>query len=120
MLTKNALTVLKRLNTITGGTEKEITYIYGKPVLCLLENSEVSWDFSEYDPEIDSIMEMLENNGAIKATRNHVFRLTQIGIHYQELQRLERREKWKERIFGFISGVAVAVIGDLIVRWLAG
>lgn len=31
-----------------------------------------------------------------------------------------RREKWLDRLYGFLSGVAATAIGGLIVQWLAG
>lgn len=40
--------------------------------------------------------------------------LTQAGLKRKELQRLEKRERWKERIAGFISGVAVELVVVLI------
>ena len=44
--------------------------------------------------------------------------LTQRGIKYRELLRLEAAERWKERLFGFISGVALTLLAALIARWL--
>lgn len=120
MLTDQAVSILKMLVDLTGGTEKRITYVPGKSAFCLWDDSSITRDFSEYDSEIDSIMEMLADAGAIKPIMNHVFRLTQIGLHYRELQKLECREKWKERIYGFISGVLVTVIGGVIVHLLTG
>lgn len=46
------------------------------------------------------------------------FRLKHQGLHYKEISRLTKREKWKERIYGFLSGVAVTVLGGLIIEWL--
>ena len=31
---------------------------------------------------------------------------------------LSKRERWKERIFGFLSGVAVTVFGGIILEWI--
>lgn len=117
MLTDQAVSILKMLVDLTGGTERRITYVPGKSAFCLWDDSSITRDFSEYDSEIDSITEMLADAGAIKPIMNHVFRLTQIGLHYRELQKLERREKWKERAYGFVSGVVTTVIAELI-AWL--
>lgn len=37
--------------------------------------------------------------------RNMGIALTQSGKSYKELQRLEARERWRERLYGFISGI---------------
>lgn len=46
--------------------------------------------------------------------------LTQAGIAYKEIQQLETWAKWKERIYGFISGVAVTVLAGFIIKLFAG
>lgn len=46
------------------------------------------------------------------------FHLTHEGLHFKELNSLETRERWKERIIGFISGVLVTVIGGLLLNWI--
>lgn len=48
------------------------------------------------------------------------FCLKHEGLHFKEFKRLTRREKWKERLYGFISGVLVTVLGGLLIKWLAG
>lgn len=116
MLTEKSLAVLRMLIDLTGGTEKSVTYVIGKPLFCLWENRSVTRDFTEYDPEINGIMDALESAGAIKGVGSHVFRLTQIGLHYDELQRLERRERWKERLWGYLGGVLTGVTVTLLVE----
>lgn len=46
--------------------------------------------------------------------KNNAFRLTHEGMHYKEIRYLEARERWIERIIGFISGVLVSVLGGVI------
>ena len=53
-------------------------------------------------------------NGELKIA----FHLTHEGLHFKELKSLEVRERWKERIIGFGSGVLVAVIGDILLNWI--
>ncbi len=36
--------------------------------------------------------------------------LTQGGKAYKEIRRMEERDKWLERLYGFIAGVAVSVL----------
>lgn len=38
---------------------------------------------------------------------------------WNTLRVLSKRERWKERIFGFISGVLVTVASGLILSWLS-
>ncbi|MBM6680058.1 hypothetical protein [Pseudoflavonifractor capillosus] len=54
-----------------------------------------------------------------KGRVNIAFTLKHEGLHYKEFRRLTAIERWKERIFGFVSGVAVTVIGGLILEWLS-
>ena len=49
---------------------------------------------------------------------NIAFRLTHQGLHYKEFRRLTSKERWKERIIGFMSGMAITVIGALILSWI--
>lgn len=109
MLTKQARDILKILIDLTGGTDKNVTYVFGQPQFCLWDDSSSTRDFSKYDPEINSIMEALADAGAIKPTGNHVFHLTHLGIHYKQIQWLERREKWRERLWGYVFGVLTGV-----------
>lgn len=46
--------------------------------------------------------------------------LTQDGRKYRELIHLEQIERWKERLFGFVSGVLVTVFGGVMLSLLAG
>lgn len=46
--------------------------------------------------------------------------LTQVGLKYKEINRLERKERWKERAFGFFSGILITVIGGIILSWFVG
>ena len=46
------------------------------------------------------------------------------GVYFLENYRAERflttRERWLERLYGFISGALVTIISGLILGWLAG
>lgn len=46
--------------------------------------------------------------------------LTQSGIKYRELRSLERRERWKERAYGFFSGVLLTILSGVIIQTVAG
>lgn len=38
---------------------------------------------------------------------------------WNTLRVLSRRERWKERLYGFVSGVLVTVLSGLILSWLS-
>lgn len=46
--------------------------------------------------------------------------LTQRGFYFDEMNRLERRERWKERALGFFSGIATSVLAGVILSLLVG
>lgn len=45
------------------------------------------------------------------------FKLSHMGLHKKEFDLLSKKEKWKERLWGFFSGIAVSVISGVII-WL--
>ncbi len=47
------------------------------------------------------------------------FYLDHKGLHHEEFNRLEAKERWKERFYGFVSGVLVSVLASLIILWLS-
>lgn len=49
---------------------------------------------------------------------NISFRLNHEGLHYKEFQRLTQVERWKERAYGFFSGVLISVLAGIIIEWL--
>ena len=53
--------------------------------------------------------------GAIVATRAGKIEVRR----WRTMHVLSNRERWKERIFGFLSGVLVTVVGGLILAWLS-
>lgn len=67
------------------------------------------------------LLDELEELKAIKwADAQHTgFSMTGIGLEYKEIDRLEKAERWKERIFGFVSGILVTVLATLIIGWFA-
>ena len=77
-------------------------------------------------PDILAAVKYLAENGFVEYRRLHAkheninvaFRLTHTGLHYKEIRNLAARERWKERIIGFISGVLVSVIGGVILSWI--
>ena len=48
------------------------------------------------------------------------FRLTHEGLHYREFKRLTKKERWKERFWGFLSGVTISVISGIIISLISG
>lgn len=61
------------------------------------------------------VMDILEDMGEKKLIRwgdkEHTgFRLLESGRSYKEIQGLENRDRWKERLIGFVSGALITVI----------
>ena len=81
----------------------------------------------DYICEISSIKNLVKNGFAEYAYRvsssgqkDAGIALTQVGLKYKEINRLERRERWKERIAGFCFGVASSVIAAIIIKLTVG
>lgn len=47
------------------------------------------------------------------------FYLDHKGIHHEEFNCLKAKERWKERFYGFVSGILVSVLASLIISWLS-
>lgn len=84
MLTRQSKEILKRLKRLAVNTDQPISYIYGSPKFCLVDDLDRTVDFSDLDDEIDSIMESLTAEGLVMADNNHVFHLSQKAIHYSQ------------------------------------
>lgn len=46
-------------------------------------------------------------------------RLSHKGVNRKEMRLLEKKERWKERAWGFISGVLMTVLAGLILSWFS-
>ena len=85
---------------------------------------EMASDIGIGKTELAAALMYLQNKNCIEffqaygAKENNAFRLTHEGMHYKEIRYLEARERWIERIIGFVSGVLVSVLGGLILSWL--
>lgn len=95
----------------------------------------------KYGPEALSVIDFLMENNLAKEYDHSLKPFVPDGVDYAEppignivatrqgalevkrwstSKSLSNRERWKERIFGFISGVAVTVIGGLILQGFVG
>lgn len=79
--------------------------------------------------DVLAAVKYLAENGFVEYRRLHTkrgtsinlaFRLTHTGLHYKEFRYLAARERWMERIIGFVSGVLVSVMGGIILSLLTG
>ena len=55
-----------------------------------------------------------------KLERDSVLDLTDAGRCYFEVRSDDTRRRWLDRLYGFVSGVVLTVVADLIVRFVAG
>ena len=77
------------------------------------------------NPKMQESLALLETRGYISVQRAWGGTIVSVstsqrGNAYFTEKAERRREKWLDRLYGFISGVAVTAIGGLIVQWLAG
>ena len=75
------------------------------------------------DDDVIRICKALAKQGLVEFARYSTgadmgVALTQKGKTYKELQRLETKERWKERLYGFVSGVLITVLGGIIGKLL--
>ena len=62
------------------------------------------------------VLEDMDNLGLLRwGDKQHTdFRILESARSYKEIQRLEKWERWKERLIGFVSGVVLTVIAWLL------
>lgn len=62
------------------------------------------------------VLEDMDNLGLLRwGDKQHTaFRISERARSYKEIQRLEKWERWKERLIGFVSGVVLTVIAWLL------
>lgn len=58
--------------------------------------------------------------GHFALEKDYIKELTDKGKCYFEVSSDQRRTRWFDRLWGFVSGVALTVIADLIIRFIAG
>lgn len=112
-------------------------------VLADIVDSENGWHreelYQKYGPEISGTIDLLTGNGLVKVHEHDLKPFMPPGSDYTDppkgaivatragkievrrwrtLHILSSHERWKERIFGFLSGVAVTVFGGLILEWI--
>lgn len=73
---------------------------------------------------VRAAVRFLADNGFVKYAYSGdaamYFYLDHKGLHSREFRQLEARERWLERLYGFLIGVATSVIAELILRCFAG
>lgn len=113
-------------------------------ILADVVNSENGWYreelYQKYGSEISETIDLLTEKGLIAVHTHDLKPFMPPGSDYRdppkgafvatragkiEVRRwrtvriLSNRERWKERIFGFLSGVLVTVVAGLILAWLS-
>ena len=58
-------------------------------------------------------------NGSSSNLRITMTPILRLAFHYKEFNQLEAKERWKERLYGFVSGILVSVLASLIISWLS-
>jgi len=70
-------------------------------------------------PSPEKFLALLDTLAETKAitwgdSQHTVFSLTEAGWEYKQIDRLETVERWKERAFGFATGVVIALLPQII------
>ena len=84
MLSYQSRTVLRHLKTLADNTDTELALLGMSTLICPTEEDEdKSYDYSEYEGEINSILDELVNAGYLIYPRNNKYfvSLTSKGIH---------------------------------------
>lgn len=105
----------KMLDNLISGTPDYPRGTYSYDYICET--------FSVDEDDMFRIIEGLEEKNLVEYARwssgpSMGVALTQAGKAYKELRRLEAPERWKERIIGFLAGVASAVLVAFIISRL--
>lgn len=69
----------------------------------------------------DALLAVLDTLASAEAIvwgdkQHTAFALTELGRSYKEIDHLERKERWKERFYGFVFGVLTTVIAAVILK----
>lgn len=85
----------------------------------------ISSDIGKEPRQVKQCLDFLAENGLIEILYDRLgvacgFRPTHRGRNIKEFKMPTNREKRIERLYGFVSGVLVTVIGGLIIKWFSG
>lgn len=77
-------------------------------------------------PELDRVLRILRDKGLISITyadfpdsfNIYTLSVTPKGFDFFPQKSLTTQEKWKERIIGFVFGVATSVLGGIILEFV--
>lgn len=74
--------------------------------------------------ELFALIRYLEEKGYLEIIESSSgtdigVRLSHKGANRKEMHLREKKERWKERVLGFISGVLSTVLASLIASWLS-
>lgn len=81
---KSQKIVLQRLIKLSGSSDAKLVHLYDEShyLICLLDNYDTFCDLSDFNQEMDAIMEGLEKGGYISyPDHSQAFRLTAKGLH---------------------------------------
>lgn len=120
---------MKQLTTQEKVLKKLISMVKSSDLDHLYRPKDFEKEFpylSESDLQI--VLDILENKDLIHVSyadfpdsfNIYTLSITPVGYDYYPQKSLTTREKWKERIVGFVSGVLITVIGEFILKLILG
>lgn len=122
MLTKQCKDVLKSLDSLSGHSECELTFLGGHTFIARSDNFYLTFDYVDYQNEIHGIIDQLVMDGyAVYTTSRNDFRLTQKALREKQLIfQTVRSIAIKEVLIPIAVSIAASVITTFITLWISG
>lgn len=120
LLIHSCRSVLKNLRTLTDGIDAVLSFLGNHPCICLWDNYDKTYDYSEYQDEIKSIINQLISDeflapGPVSST----FFLTQRRIHpYQFQLDAFRSFLFRSILVPIVVSFVTALLTLLVRSWL--
>lgn len=117
MLTYQCRTVLRELKKLTNKSDANFSYLLYKHSFCL-DDVDTIYDYSQFENEIDSIMDTLILEGYVKNTFNpYNFQLTQKALHEWQFM-IPYIARPISCLISWILGIISAVFAECLIRHL--
>ena len=117
MLTHQCRTVLKELKKLTNNSDVNFSYLLYANCFCL-DDVDITYDYSQFENEIDSIMDTLILEGYVKNTFNSSnFQLTQKALHELKFM-IPYIARPLSCLLSWILGIISAVFAEYLIQHL--
>lgn len=110
--------ILRQLRKLSKYSDSTMGYIGESTEICLLEDTSITYNYSKWEKEIESILNELIRQGYLELDFNkYHFHLTHKGLHPYKI----RFESFKLFLLKSVAvPIVVSATTSLIVLWLQG